>query len=198
MKVDLETTPIRDLLVVRNQVIEDARGFFLEVYREDEFAGRGLPTSFVQLNHSRSRRDVVRGLHFQWEPPMGKLMRVIVGAAYLVAVDIRRGSPTLGRFFGREVAASDRIQVWAPAGFARGFCVLSEAAEIEYLCTGTYNPAAESGIRWNDPELAIPWPATTPILSPKDERAQTLGEWLAREESKRFIFDADGGAPRAL
>ncbi|HVR28922.1 MAG TPA: dTDP-4-dehydrorhamnose 3,5-epimerase family protein, partial [Thermoanaerobaculia bacterium] len=97
MRVDVETTPIRDLVIVKNQVFEDDRGFFLEVYRRDEFAQHGLPTSFVQLNHSRSALGVIRGLHFQWDPPMGKLMRVIVGTAYLVAVDLRHGSPTQGR-----------------------------------------------------------------------------------------------------
>jgi dTDP-4-dehydrorhamnose 3,5-epimerase len=189
VKVALETTPIRDLLVVKNEVFEDARGFFLEAYRRDVFEEHGLPATFVQLNHSRSARDVVRGLHFQWEPPMGKLMRVLVGAAYLVAVDLRHGSPTQGRWWGREIAAADRVQVWAPAGFARGFCVVSEVAEIEYLCTGTYNAAAESGIRWNDPELGIPWPTSTPLLSGKDEKAATLREWLAREESRQFTYE---------
>ena len=188
MRVDVETTPIRDLLVVRNQVFEDDRGFFLEVYRRDEFAQHGLPSSFVQLNHSRSARDVIRGLHFQWDPPMGKLMRVIVGTAYLVAVDLRHGSPTQGRCFGREVAASDRLQIWAPAGFARGFCVLSDTAEIEYLCTGTYNPAAESGILWNDPAIGIDWPVTDPTLSAKDERAHTLAQWLERPEAVAFPY----------
>jgi dTDP-4-dehydrorhamnose 3,5-epimerase len=185
----VETTPIRDLLVVKNRPIEDARGFFLEVFREDEFARGGLPTSFVQINQSRSRRHVLRGLHFQWDPPMGKMMRVVAGTAYLAAVDIRLGSPTLGRAWGREVSADDRIQVWAPAGFARGFCVLSEWAEIEYLCTGIYNAAAESGVRWNDPGIAgLEWPTATPLLSEKDAGAQTLGAWLARDEAKRFTF----------
>lgn len=188
MRIDVETTPIRDLVVVKNQVFEDARGFFLETYRRDVFAERGLPDSFVQVNHSHSARDVIRGLHFQWDPPMGKLMRVLFGAAYLVAVDLRHGSPTQGRWWGRQIDAADRVQVWAPAGFARGFCVTSEAAEVEYLCTGTYNAAAESGIRWNDPELGIPWPTAKPILSGKDEQAATLREWLAREESKRFTY----------
>lgn len=111
------------------------------------FAAAGLPTRFVQLNHSRSARNVVRGLHVQWDPPMGKLMRVTHGAAFLVAVDLRKRSPTLGQWVAATVSADDMTQVWAPAGFARGFCVLSDFAEIQYLCTGTYNSEGEGGIR---------------------------------------------------
>jgi dTDP-4-dehydrorhamnose 3,5-epimerase len=191
MDVALEPTPLPDAWLVRHQVFRDERGFFMEVWRRDLFAPLGLAESFVQLNHSRSARGVVRGLHFQWEPPMGKLMRVTAGRAFLVAVDIRPDSPALGRWFGVEVAAEDAVQLWAPAGFARGFAVVSDHAEIEYLCTGTYNPAAESGIRWDDPAIGIRWPLAAPTLSDKDRRAQTLAEWLAREESARFASAAD-------
>ena len=160
----------------------------MEVYRQDLFRQLGLPDQFVQLNHSRSSRGVVRGLHFQWEPRVGKLMRVIVGRAMLVAVDIRVGSPTLGRWVSIESDADEPRQLWAPASFARGFCVLSDVAEIEYLTTGTYNKATESGIRWNDPAIGIEWPVEDPILSPKDASAQTLSEWLARPEAAHFTF----------
>lgn len=163
---------------------EDSRGFFMETYREDQFKALGLPYHFVQDNHSRSAKGVVRGLHFQWSPPMGKLMRVSLGAAFLVAVDIRNGSPTSGKWFGIEASAENRRQVWAPAGFARGFCVLSEVAEIQYKCTGLYNSKAESGIRWNDPQIGIEWPVSEPSLSEKDRTAQTLEQWLARPEAK--------------
>lgn len=163
----------------------------MEVYRQDLFAGLGLPDRFLQLNHSRSTRGVVRGLHFQYDPPMGKLMRVIVGRAFLVAVDIRVGSPTLGRWVGLEVDAEEPRELWAPASFARGFCVLSEVAEIEYLTTGTYNKATESGIRWNDPAIGIEWPDGEHMLSGKDESAQSLGEWLARPEAASFTFKPD-------
>ena len=154
MRMDVRRTSLPEVLVVEHEVFEDERGFFMEVYRADLFAEHadlGLPSRFVQLNHSRSAKGVMRGLHFQWDPPMGKLMRVIRGEAFLVAVDIRPGSPTLGRY--ESVIASDRnrLQLWAPASFARGFCVLSDVAEIEYLTTGTYNSAAESGVRWDDP-----------------------------------------------
>ena len=157
-----------------------------ETYREDQFEEMGLPTKFVQDNHSRSVKGTVRGLHFQWEPPMGKLMRVTLGTAFLVAVDIRKGSPTLGKWVGVEASAENRRQVWAPAGFARGFCVLSELAEIQYKCTGLYNDKAESGILWNDPAIGIEWPVKDPILSDKDRKAQTLEQWLA----SRFGFSS--------
>jgi dTDP-4-dehydrorhamnose 3,5-epimerase len=188
MRITLEPTEISDVIVVAPEAFQDERGFFVEVYRRDLFAELGLPTEFVQLNHSRSARNVLRGLHFQWDPPMGKLMRVTQGRAFLVAVDIRDGSPTRGRWVGVTLDAADKKQLWAPAGFARGFCVLSDFAEIEYLCTGTYNPAAESGVLWNDPAIGIDWPVTEPILSAKDERAQTLAEWSARAEAARLPY----------
>jgi dTDP-4-dehydrorhamnose 3,5-epimerase len=115
-------------------------------------------------------------------------MRVIAGRAFLVAVDIRAGSPTLGRWVGLDANADEPRELWAPASFARGFCVLSDVAEIEYLTTGTYNKATESGIRWNDPAIGIEWPVREPILSAKDESAQTLAEWLARPESANFAY----------
>jgi dTDP-4-dehydrorhamnose 3,5-epimerase len=188
MKVRVDPTPIPDVLLVVPDVFEDARGFFMEVYREDVFAAAGLPTKFVQLNHSRSARGVTRGLHFQWDPPMGKLMRVTQGEAFLVAVDIRKESPTLGRWFGTEISAQSKRQLWAPAGFARGFCVLSEFAEIEYLTTGIYNAKGEAGIRWDDPAIGISWPVETPTLSDRDRIAPTLAEWLLRPESSHFTF----------
>ncbi len=186
MKVLVEKTHLPDVVIVSHEFFEDDRGFFMEVFRQDEFAANGLPSTFVQQNHSRSARNVLRGLHFQWQPPMGKLMRVTHGTAFLVAVDIRKDSPTLGQWLGVEVSAADKRQVWAPAGFARGFCVLSEHAEIQYLCTGVYNQVAESGIRWNDPEVGIEWPVDDPILSAKDREAQTLAEWLENENSDNF------------
>lgn len=167
------------MVVVVPDRFQDSRGFFMEVYREDQFKSLGLPYHFVQDNHSRSTRGVVRGLHFQWDPPMGKLMRVSLGTAFLVAVDIRKESATLGKWVGIEASAENGRQVWAPAGFARGFCVLSEVAEIQYKCTGLYNSKAESGIRWDDPQIGIQWPIEDPSLSEKDRHAQTLEEWLA-------------------
>lgn len=188
MKVNVETKEIRDLLIVTHEVFEDERGFFMEVFREDIFKKTGLPSSFVQLNHSRSAKGVLRGLHFQWDPPMGKMMRVTYGAAFLVAVDIRKGSPTLGKWLGMEVSAANKKQIWAPAGFARGFYVLSDFAEIQYLCTGTYNNENESGILWNDPEVGIDWPVDSVSLSQKDQKAQTLSQWLQTKESEQFQY----------
>jgi dTDP-4-dehydrorhamnose 3,5-epimerase len=134
---------------------------------------------------------VVRGLHFQWDPPMGKLMRVVAGSAFLVAVDIRKGSPTLGQWHGKVVTAEDRLQIWAPAGFARGFCVVSDHAEVQYKCTAVYNPANESGILWNDTGIGIDWPVGEARLSEKDANAQTLAQWLERPESDSFRYETD-------
>jgi dTDP-4-dehydrorhamnose 3,5-epimerase len=188
MEPTIEKTLIDDVIVVKPQIFRDERGFFSEVYRQDQFKYLGLPDTFFQLNHSGSVKGVLRGLHFQWEPPMGKLMRVTKGAAFLVAVDIRKGSPTLGRWFGIEVSERNWIQVWAPAGFARGFCVLSDYAEVEYLTTGIYNNKAESGVLWNDPEIGIRWPIEEPTLSKKDQSAQTLADWLSKDESNYFTY----------
>jgi dTDP-4-dehydrorhamnose 3,5-epimerase len=186
MQQHLESVHLGDVKVIVPEIFKDDRGFFMEVYRADHAAELGLPT-FVQENHSRSGAGVVRGLHFQWDPPMGKLMRVTAGRAFLVAVDIRKGSPTLGQWCGIEVSAENRRQVWAPAGFARGFCVLSAAAELQYLTSGIYNAEGESGILWNDPAIGIEWPVSDPELSGKDAVAQTLAEWLERPESDHFL-----------
>jgi dTDP-4-dehydrorhamnose 3,5-epimerase len=186
MKLTTRPLAIPDVLLLEHEVFEDARGFFMEVYRRDVLRDAGLHEEFAQLNHSRSVRNVIRGLHFQWDRPMGKLMRVTEGEAFLVAVDIRHGSPTIGDWVGETISAQNKRQLWAPAGFARGFCVLSEFAQIEYLCTAVYNPGGESGIRWNDPDVGIDWPVKEAIVSDRDGRAQSLHEWLARPESKAF------------
>lgn len=188
MEIKIESRHLDDVVVLVPEIFQDNRGFFMETFRKDQFEGLGLPTSYVQDNHSRSIKGVVRGLHFQWDPPMGKLMRVPVGAAFLVAVDIRKGSPTLGKWAGVIASAENRRQVWAPAGFARGFCVLTDVAEIQYKCTGLYNNKGESGIRWDDPEIGINWPIQQPLLSNKDRNAQTLAQWLARPESENFRY----------
>lgn len=188
MQVKCERTPIRDVHVVIPEIFRDERGFFTEVYRQDQYKELGLPDTFVQFNHSGSVKGTVRGLHFQWEPPMGKLMRVTRGEAFLVAVDIRKNSPTLGKWFGITLSEKDTRLVWAPAGCARGFCVISDFAEIQYQTTGVYNSKAEAGIRWNDPAIGIQWPVSDPILSGKDKVAQTLAQWLERSESSFFTY----------
>jgi len=184
----IESRHLGDVAVVVTEVFRDNRGFFTETFRADQFEALGLPTKFLQDNHSGSVRGVLRGLHFQWDPPMGKLMRVTRGTAFLVAVDIRKGSPTLGKWFGAEVSAEDRKQIWAPAGFARGFCTLSDFAEIQYKCTGVYNSRGESGICWNDPEIGINWPIRDVQLSEKDRQARTLQQWLSSPESENFRY----------
>jgi dTDP-4-dehydrorhamnose 3,5-epimerase len=179
---------LNGLIVIKSAISEDERGFFLESFRADKFEEMGIPYEFVQENHSGSIKNVIRGLHFQWSPPLGKLMRVTQGTVYLMAVDIRKGSPTLGQWYGVEASKENRLQVWAPAGFARGFGVLSDYAEVQYKCTGVWNPQTESEILWNDPSIGIPWPIKRPILSPKDRNAQTLETWLTKQESDNFTF----------
>lgn len=190
MEIRVESRHLEDVLVIVPDIFQDNRGFFMETFRRDHFEKLGVPTEFVQDNHSRSSKGVVRGLHFQWEPPMGKLMRVSAGAAYLVAVDIRKGSPTLGKWVGIHASADNRKQVWAPAGFARGFCALSEIVEIQYKCTGLYNNRAESAIRWNDPAIGIEWPLKDVVVSEKDQKARTLAEWLTCPESDNFRYSS--------
>lgn len=195
MKLSVRRTSIPEVLVLEHEAFRDERGFFMEAYRADhflEFGDLGLPSSFVQLNHSRSARGVVRGLHFQWDPPMGKLMRVARGQAFIVAVDIRPGSPTLGRYESIVANDENHLALWAPWSFARGFCALSEMVDVEYLTTGVYGPGAESGIAWNDPDIGVEWPVAEPLLSAKDRAAQSLADWLARPEAEHFRYRGAG------
>ena len=188
MPYTIKSQKLPGVFLIEPGVFQDDRGFFLEVFRSDQFRELGLPDHFVQENHSGSHAGVLRGLHFQWQPPMGKLMRVTRGAAFLVAVDIRIGSPTLGQWHGCEVSESNRLQIWAPAGFARGFCALTDFTEVQYLCTGTYNAKHESGILWSDPEIGINWPIQNPNLSEKDRTAQTFAQWRADPRSQLVRF----------
>ncbi len=188
MPFTVEPTAIPEVLIARPRTFPDERGWFAEIVRVDSFEPLCLPTQFVQVNQSRSSRGVVRGLHFQWDPPQGKLMRVISGRALMVAVDIRPGSPTLGRHVAVEASADEPLLFWAPAPFARGFCALSDVTEVEYFCTATYNAACESGIRHDDPDVGIAWPVAAPLLSAKDAAAGTLADWLARPESAHFTW----------
>jgi len=185
----VESRHLEDIVVIVPKAHRDDRGFFMEVYRADQFRDLGLPSEFVQDNHSFSRKGVVRGLHFQWEPPMGKLMRVTRGTAFLVAVDIRKGSPTLGQWFGLEASAENMKQVWAPAGFARGFCALSDEVEVQYKCTGIYNDRAESAIRWDDPDVGVEWPLKEVRLSDKDRNAHSLRFWLTSPDAEHIAYE---------
>lgn len=187
MPFTVEPTGLPEVVVVRPRRFADERGWFAELFRTDALAalGHGLPEAFAQANQSRSARGVVRGLHLQWDPPQGKLMRVVAGRAFVVAVDARPGSPTAGRHVGLELGADEPAFVWAPAWYARGFAALEGPTDVEYFCTAPWNPAAETAIRWDDPALGIAWPvaAGAAIVSAKDARAGTLAEWLARPEA---------------
>ena len=173
--MNVTPTAIPDVLVIEPKVFGDSRGFFLESWNQRAFAAAGIPAGFVQDNHSRSARNVLRGLHYQLRQAQGKLVRVIAGEIYDVAVDIRRSSPTFGRWVGLALSAENRRMVWVPPGFAHGFLVVSEAAEVLYKATDYYAPEHERAIAWNDPELAISWPlAGQPVLSARDAAGTRL------------------------
>jgi len=174
--VRVTASEVPGVLVVDPDVHSDARGFFLETYHLERYRAHGIKGPFVQDNHSRSMGGTIRGLHLQVDKLQGKLVRVISGAVYDVGVDVRRGSPTFGRWVGVTLTAENFKQCYIPEGFAHGFCVLSPVAEVEYKCTELYDPASEIGIAWNDPQLSIAWPAATPLLSDRDRRHPTLAE----------------------
>lgn len=167
-------TPLPGALVIEPQVFGDARGFFYESYNEAKYREAGIDRRFVQSNVSRSARGVLRGLHYQWPNPQGKLVSVLEGEVYDVAVDIRRGSPSFGQSFGVMLTADNHRHFWIPEGFAHGFCVLSEFATFTYQCTALYDAKADAGIRWNDEALGIDWPLSDPLLSDKDAKAPLL------------------------
>ena len=169
-------TAIPDLLIVEPAIHADGRGFFLETYHADRYRQHGIAGPFVQDNHSRSIGGTLRGLHLQLRRPQGKLIRVIEGEVFDVAVDVRRGSPTFGRWVGITLTADSFRQVYVPPGFAHGFAVLSATAQVEYKCTELYDPASELGIAWNDPALGIAWPVVTPVLSARDGRHPRLAD----------------------
>ena len=172
----LVETGLPGCVVVEPRVFDDERGFFFESFNHDHLAGHGLSPSFVQGNVSSSARGVLRGLHYQWPKPQGKYVSVLEGEIWDVAVDLRRGSPHFGKWAAVLLSAENRRHVWIPEGFAHGFVALSELALVSYLCTSTYDPAADAGIRWNDADLAIDWPLANPQLSPKDARAPFLAD----------------------
>ena len=175
------TTDIDGVIVFEPKVFGDARGFFLESFRQQAFdAALGRHVEFVQDNHSRSPRGVLRGLHWQDAPhTQGKLVRVTRGAVFDVAVDVRRDSPTFGRWFGAELSDANHRQLWIAPGLAHGFLVLSDSADFLYKTTAYYEPAAERGLRWDDPELAIAWPdvGVGPVVSAKDAAAPAFAQW---------------------
>jgi len=170
------TTELPGVVLIEPTVYRDQRGFFLETYHAGKYRAAGVEGIFVQDNHSHSVRGTVRGLHAQCRRPQGKLVRVLRGEIFDVAVDIRPSSPSFRRWVGVRLSAESFRQLYIPPGFAHGFCVLSETADVEYKCTELYDPADEVGILWNDPELGITWPVREPILSQKDRAAPRLAE----------------------
>ncbi len=171
MKV--EDTDLPGVKLIHPRVFEDARGFFMETWHRARYREAGLP-DFVQDNLSCSKKGVLRGLHFQHPHPQGKLVQVLAGEIFDVAVDIRQGSPTFARWVGVVLSSKNRRQLYIPEGFAHGFCVLSEEALVAYKCTDVYHPEADRGLRWDDPDIGIAWPIEDPILSPKDAGAPRL------------------------
>ena len=169
-------TAVPGVLIVEPDIHRDGRGFFLETYHADRYREHGIAGPFVQDNHSRSAAGTLRGLHLQIRRPQGKLIRVIEGEIFDVAVDVRRGSPTFGRWVSVTLTAENFKQMYVPPGFAHGFAVVSPIAQVEYKCTDLYDPASEIGIAWNDPALAIAWPMADPILSARDRSHPRLAE----------------------
>jgi dTDP-4-dehydrorhamnose 3,5-epimerase len=177
MPFTFQPTALPDVLIIEAQLFPDERGFFMETYRRSGFAAAGITAEFVQENYSRSSQGTLRGLHGQRPPrAQGKLVRVVFGEIVDVAVDVRRGSPTFGRWVSASLSAANRLSVYIPAGYVHGFCVVSPEAEVVYMTTEEYAPELEFGVRWDDPALAITWPVASPRLSERDRRWPSLAE----------------------
>jgi len=174
-------TALAGVLIIEPKVFGDHRGFFLESFQTERYRDAGIDLPFVQDNHSRSQRGVLRGLHFQRTRPQGKLVSVSRGSVYDVAVDINPQSATCGQYVGVELNDENHRQLWVPPGYAHGFCVLSEVADFQYKCTDLYFPEDEGGLIWNDPEVNVPWPIEQPLLSAKDQLNPTLQQLLGKE-----------------
>jgi len=176
----IETTPLAGLLVLRPKVFGDERGFFMETYSRKVFHAAGITEEFMQDNHSRSVRGTLRGLHFQSHPGQAKLVRAARGRVWDVAVDIRPASATFGKWHAVELSDEENNMLYIPVGFAHGFCVLSETAEVMYKCSNVYDPVTESGIAWNDPEIGVAWPVKDPIISKRDTGNQSFAQFKAK------------------
>ncbi|NLT73425.1 MAG: dTDP-4-dehydrorhamnose 3,5-epimerase [Chloroflexi bacterium] len=182
-------TALEGVYILEPRVFEDRRGFFFESYNDRALAELGITDRFVQDNHSRSCRGTLRGLHYQTPPGQSKLVRVVVGEVWDVAVDVRFGSPTFGQHVAVVLSAENKRQFYIPAGFAHGFCVLSESADFLYKVNGYYAPNDERGVLWNDPELAVPWPIADPILSDKDKVLPSL-----RDIARDYVWRGPSGS----
>ena len=172
--MNVRETSLPGVLLIEPKVFGDDRGFFMETYRADVLRDAGITDAFVQDNHSRSARGVLRGLHYQEPNPQGKLVRCTRGAIFDVAVDIRRGSPSFGRWFGLELSDANKRMLWIPPGFAHGFCALEDHSDLIYKCTSLYDAASDRSLLWNDPAIGIEWPIAKPVLSTKDGNAPRL------------------------
>ncbi|MBP9711285.1 MAG: dTDP-4-dehydrorhamnose 3,5-epimerase [Candidatus Pacebacteria bacterium] len=175
--MEITLLQLSGLQLITMPLFRDERGFFTQSFHKEQYAEAGLDLAICQHNQSRSRKGVVRGLHFQYDSPLSKLVRVTHGKALFVAVDIRKNSPTRGQWESRELSLETGELLWVPFGFATGFCALEDDTDMEYYFNNFYNKAGESNIRWNDPELAIAWPISSPIVSARDAGAQTFAEW---------------------
>lgn len=173
----INTTPIDGLLVLEPDVFRDERGFFLETFHEQKYKSFGIESNFVQDNLSFSSKGILRGLHFQYRHPQAKLVQVLSGEVFDVAVDIRPGSPTFGKWFGIRLSQDNLYQMFIPEGFAHGYCVVSETALFAYKCTDFYSPSDEGGLLWSDRDIGIEWPVSDPVLSQKDSRLPRLSEF---------------------
>jgi len=178
--MEVEDLPLAGAKLIRPKVFRDSRGFFFESYSEPLYREAGMPEAWVQDNHSKSGRDTLRGLHYQSKPGQAKLVRVTHGRVFDVIVDIRPESPSFGRWHGLYVDAEEHAQVYIPVGFAHGFCVLSEIAEVQYKVSTPYDGSTECAIRWNDPELGVGWPIDDPILSQRDQVSESFAAFKAR------------------
>jgi dTDP-4-dehydrorhamnose 3,5-epimerase len=185
----IEPTDIEGVYVCTPTVHGDERGFFMESFRADRFEQAGIHETFVQDNHSRSTtKNTVRGLNFQYQPPMAKIMRVTRGSAFLVAVDLRKNSPTLGKWVGIEANEDNKKQLYAPGSFARGFQTLTEVCDVQYKCSAFHTAEGEAEIAWNDPDIGIDWPlGGEPLLSERSQKAPSFKQWLLRPESDLLI-----------
>ena len=174
--MQVEQTGLDGVLLVKPDVFGDDRGFFMETYHADKFHENGLPSSFVQDNHSRSTKGILRGLHFQYPNWQGKLVRVVNGEIFDVAVDVRRESANFGRWYGSYLSAENKHQLYVPEGFAHGFCVTSDIADVVYKCTSVYKASEDFSLSWNDKDIGIDWPVNDPMLSEKDKNAMALAD----------------------
>ncbi len=184
-KFNFIKTPIQDMYVIEPTVYGDARGYFMETYNYNEFCTAGLDMVFVQDNQSKSKKGVLRGLHYQTHNPQGKLVRVISGEVFDIGVDLRQASTTFGKWYGERLSAENKRQLYIPEGFAHGFLVLSEEAEFVYKCTRFYDPSGEGGIRWNDPDIAVDWPLDNIpdiLLSDKDKVQPFFQEYILKNK----------------